>query len=159
MGVSKTGWYDGGNTANDPDSKKKALARAKMDAEFGKVQGYDQSVSMNLIFFDEIQRLSKSRINAPLFDMGIITEIIGTKNFKYKVKLADLGSVIIATGADSMAANFSWSKPKSVYLKGALVLVICVPSSYNMKNPTMSYQIVSVRQTGVYAPKPDEHPV
>jgi hypothetical protein len=116
-------------------------------------------ISMNLIFFEEIQRLSKSRLNPPIFDTGIIIEILGTKNFKYKVKMADMGSVVTATGADSNAANFSWSRPTSVYKKGALVLVMCIPSTYLFQNPAMTYQIMAVRQTGVYEPVTEEVPV
>jgi hypothetical protein len=113
------------------------------------------SMGMSWVFFYEIQALFD--VIKPLnFDSGLITEVVG--GGKYKIKLSG-GSVITATSTLEEMKNSSYRASVSQYLKGALALVICINDNPMEKNSPTTYVIWSIRQTGQFAPKPEEYPV
>jgi hypothetical protein len=106
---------------------------------------YSQEIAMSLLFFDEIQRLSKM-MTVPTFDMGPITEVLGKG--KFKIKLSCLGTVITATAGILGTGMISSSQTSSGYVKGDLALVLMVNSNPSSPNGIITYSIVSVRKMG-----------
>ena len=108
--------------------------------QVGSIGGSNSNeVSLNLIFFKEIQLYNKSHLGIPTFDGGIITEVLGKG--QYKVNLQFLGRVVTAKSGEP-----EWST-SSTYLKGAYALIL-------VQNNAKDFVILSVRQQGVFAPKP-----
>ena len=120
---------------------------------YGKSGGgtYGFEISLWLTFYNEITKLSNS-INPPTFDGGKVTEQLG--GGKYKVKLQGLGSVVTAEySAEPFAASYFKRKP--TILKGAYVLIM-IQSKNNVGGTEMLYTIQGIRQTGAFAPDPEE---
>ena len=109
---------------------------------------YSWEIAMALLFIQEMTKYAQYHDGAGYkyyYDMGVITEVLGKK--QYKVKLKGLGSVVTAR---AIYDNSSTGKP--VYLKGAVALIIC-------EKENTVFTILSVRQTGAYTPEPEEVPV
>ena len=143
-----------GGTMEDYNNVKYEAPNTSPDSiAAGKTKG--GTMSMSWVFFKEIQDLFS--MPKPLhFDTGIITEVVG--GGKYKIKLSG-GSVITATSSLEEMKNSSYRASVSQYLKGALALVICINDNPMEKNSPTTYVIWSVRQTGQFAPNPEEYPV